>query len=90
MKLMQVSLSARKDLESSLHGCGGPVMLVQAGISVRKDQFMYHERSRKQFATLWLICESRAGQYKCQERSRKQFSSLWRSCDASAPHFQCQ
>ena len=40
MKLVQVSLSARKDLESSLHGCGRPVKFVQARISDRKDQFM--------------------------------------------------
>ena len=67
MKLVQVSLSARKDLESSLHGCGGPVTLVQARISGRKDQFMYHERSRKQFATLWMICEALACLFECQE-----------------------
>ena len=37
---MQVSVSARKDLESSFHGCGRPVKFVQASISARKDQFM--------------------------------------------------
>ena len=84
---MQVSLSARKEVESSLHDCGRPVKFVQASIGAKKDQFMYHERPRKQFATLWMICEARAGQYKCQERSRKQFSPLWRSCDGRAPLF---
>ena len=69
MKLMQVSLSVRKDLESCLHGCGGPVKLVQVRISSRKNQFMYHERSRKQFATLCRICEACSGQYKCQDNS---------------------
>ena len=66
MKLMQVSLSARKDLESSLHVCGGPVKLVQARISARKDQFMYHERSRKQFTPLWRSCHARAPPFQCQ------------------------
>ena len=29
---VQACLSARKELESSLHHCGGPVRLVQAGL----------------------------------------------------------
>ena len=37
MGLVQVSLSARKDLESSLHRCGCPVKLLHACLSVRKD-----------------------------------------------------
>ena len=40
MRLVQVSLCARKDVESSFHGCGRPVKLVQASVSAREDQFM--------------------------------------------------
>ena len=36
MKLVHVCLSARKDLESSFHHCGGPVKLVEALFSARK------------------------------------------------------
>ena len=37
MKLVQASLSARKDLESNFHDCGGAAKLVQACLSTRKD-----------------------------------------------------
>ena len=40
MRLVQVSLCARKDVESSFHGCGRPVKFVQASVSAREDQFM--------------------------------------------------
>ena len=90
MKLVQVSLSARNHLEGRLHGCGGPVKLVQARISARKDEFMYHERSRKEFATLWKICEARGGQFIYQERCRKHFAALWKSSEARACLFEGQ
>ena len=37
VKLVNASFSARKDLESSFHHCGGPVKLVHASFSAKKD-----------------------------------------------------
>ena len=53
MRLVQVSLSARKHLESSFHGCGRPVKFVQASISDRKYQFM----STKDLESIFHHCE---------------------------------
>ena len=36
MKVVQASLSVRKDLESSFHHCGSPVKLVQAFVCAEK------------------------------------------------------
>ena len=44
MKLVPASISARKHLESSLHNCGGPVMLVHLSFSASKaaESRCYH------------------------------------------------
>ena len=42
VKLMQDSLSARKDLESSSPHCVGPVKLAQACLSVSKELHVSH------------------------------------------------
>ena len=40
---VHASLSARSSRESSVHHCGGPVKLVQACLSVRKElEFSFH------------------------------------------------
>ena len=36
MKLLQASLSVRKDVEGSFHHCGGPVILAQACLNAGK------------------------------------------------------
>ena len=38
MKLVLSSLSVRKNLESTLHHCGGSMMLVHASVNARKSQ----------------------------------------------------
>ena len=53
MKHVQACLSARKDGESSVHHCGGPVKLVQTCLCAGNTlQRRFHRR-----------CEARAGQF---------------------------
>ena len=60
MKFVQAHLSAGQVGQSSFNPVGRPVKLVE-------DQFMYQERSRKQFAPLCMSCEALACLFECQK-----------------------
>ena len=78
MKLVQPCLSAGNVRQSRrFNHVGGPVMLVQASLSARRDlESGFHHCG----GPVKLVLAS----LMCQERSRKQFSPPWRSCEALA------
>ena len=55
MKLVEATLYARKDVESTLHRCGSPVKLVHVYLSVRNDlDSKIHQRYTRQCNGLYI------------------------------------
>ena len=78
MKLMQASLSAMEDQESSFHHCGCRASLLMCG----KDLITSFYPPRR-------CSEARVGLFKCQRKSRLHFSPLCWSYEARASLFMC-